>query len=380
MPGTLARTISSSRVGDRIADPVIEAAALERVVDFAGAVGGDDDDRRMLGLDRAELGDGDLEVGQHFEQERLERLVAAVELVDQQHRRAGGIRLERLQQRPLDQEALGEHVVLDALAVVLALRLGGADRDHLRGVVPLVDRGRDVEALVALQPDQPAAERLRQHLGDLGLADAGLAFEEDRPAHLQRQEQHGRERAVGEIVGRRRAASAWRRSRPGTAGGFSVSWLATLLPSRPALSQPSASCRSCVPKTRMPGTRPGMTPSSDARPKIGRRQRNRYAAASARRASTPTRWARYSALPWMSVFMPSAGMVMPSIDFAREALLQRLLEALHAEHAVGAGAGHRHADVGAALGHEHADQREARGRVLELLVGRLLGEREAAPW
>ena len=99
-----------------------------------------------------------------------------------------GVGLERLQQRPLDQEALGEHVVLEPLAVVLAFGLGDADRDHLRGVVPLVDRGGDVEALVALQPDQPAAERRGQHLGDLGLADAGLAFEEQRPAHLAARE------------------------------------------------------------------------------------------------------------------------------------------------------------------------------------------------
>ena len=36
----------------------------------------------------ADFGDGHLEVGQHFEQEGLERLVGAVDLVDQQHRRA----------------------------------------------------------------------------------------------------------------------------------------------------------------------------------------------------------------------------------------------------------------------------------------------------
>ena len=107
----------------RIADPMVEAAPLERVVDLAGAVRGDDHDRRLRGLDRAELRDGDLEIRQHLEQERLERLVAAVEFVDQQHRRAGGVRLQRLQQRPLDQEALGEHVVLDPLAVALAARL-----------------------------------------------------------------------------------------------------------------------------------------------------------------------------------------------------------------------------------------------------------------
>ena len=92
-------------LGVGIADPVIEAAALQRVVDLARAVRGDDDDRRMRRLHRAELGDRDLEVGQHLEQERLEGFVGAVELVDQQHRRAVGIGLERLQQRPLDEEA-----------------------------------------------------------------------------------------------------------------------------------------------------------------------------------------------------------------------------------------------------------------------------------
>ena len=68
-------------------------------------------------LDGAELRDRHLEIGQHLEQERLEGLVGAVELVDQQHRRAGRVGLERLQQRPLDQEALGEDVVLEPLAV-----------------------------------------------------------------------------------------------------------------------------------------------------------------------------------------------------------------------------------------------------------------------
>ena len=74
--------------GVGIVDPVVEAAALQRVVDLAGAVGGDDDDRRLGGLDRAEFGDRHLEVGQDFQQERLEGLVGAVEFVDQEDRRA----------------------------------------------------------------------------------------------------------------------------------------------------------------------------------------------------------------------------------------------------------------------------------------------------
>jgi hypothetical protein len=41
----------------------------------------------VLGADGAELGDGDLEVGEHLEEEGLEALVGAVDLVDEQHRR-----------------------------------------------------------------------------------------------------------------------------------------------------------------------------------------------------------------------------------------------------------------------------------------------------
>jgi hypothetical protein len=109
-PAPCARRISSSRAASGIVDPVVEAAALHGVVDLARAVGRDDHDRRRLRLHRAELGDRDLEVGQHLQQEGLEGLVGAVELVDQQHRRRR-LALERLQQRALDQEALGEDVV-----------------------------------------------------------------------------------------------------------------------------------------------------------------------------------------------------------------------------------------------------------------------------
>jgi hypothetical protein len=57
-------------------------------------------------------------------------------------------------------------------------RFSHADRRHLALHVPLVHRARDVEAFVALQPDQLAPEPARERLGELGLADAGFAFEE----------------------------------------------------------------------------------------------------------------------------------------------------------------------------------------------------------
>ena len=75
--------------------------------------------------------------------------------------------------------------------VGLAARLEQPDLEHLARVVPLVDGGVDVEALVALEADEPRAEGRREDLGELGLADAGLALQEQRPAELERQEDRG---------------------------------------------------------------------------------------------------------------------------------------------------------------------------------------------
>jgi len=63
------------------------------------------------------------------------------------------------------------------LAAVLLGRLGEPDLDHLPRIVPLIDRRGDIEPLIALEANKPAPQRARQHLGDLGLADPGLALE-----------------------------------------------------------------------------------------------------------------------------------------------------------------------------------------------------------
>ncbi len=61
------------------------------------------------------------------------------------------------------------------------------DLEDLPRVVPFVDRVADVDALVALQPDELGVERGGQHLRDLRLADAGLTFEEQRPPQPKRE-------------------------------------------------------------------------------------------------------------------------------------------------------------------------------------------------
>ena len=164
---------------------MIETAPLECVVHLAGAVRGDDDDGRFLRPDGAEFRDRHLEIREDFEEERLEGLVGAVDFVNEQHGRRPLRRFQRLQQRPLDQELLGEDIVAEALAVEFAGRLRQPDLDHLGGVVPLIDGGIDIQPLVALQPDEPAAKAFRQHLGNLRLADSGFAFEEERAPHAE---------------------------------------------------------------------------------------------------------------------------------------------------------------------------------------------------
>ncbi len=86
------------------------------------------------------------------------------------------------------------------VAVQLARGLEDAQLDELPGVIPLVDRVRDVEPLVALQPDEVGLERRGHCAGQRGLPDAGLAFEEERPSEPEREEHGHGEAVVGDVV------------------------------------------------------------------------------------------------------------------------------------------------------------------------------------
>ena len=110
-PAPVRRTIATTRVDVGMVDPVVEASALQRVVQVPGAIRGEHGDRRDRGAYRADLRDGDRPLGQQFQQERLEMLVGAVDLVDQQDRRQRARVLHRAQQRPLDEVVPAEQVV-----------------------------------------------------------------------------------------------------------------------------------------------------------------------------------------------------------------------------------------------------------------------------
>ena len=153
-----------------------------------------------------------LVVGEDLQQEGLELLVGLVHLVDQQHR---ALRLaQRAQQRARLEEALGEEQVAEAVQLLergvqagfLAQR--GAEAvlqdlgvEELLAVLPLVQRLALVQALVALHADQRQAEPGGGGLRQLGLADAGRAFDQDRLAQVVGEKDGGRGLPVGDVAG-----------------------------------------------------------------------------------------------------------------------------------------------------------------------------------
>ena len=183
----------------RVVDPEVEAAALERIVDFACAVGGDDHEGLPVRLQRAQLRDRDLEVGEHLQQERLELLVGAVDLVDEQHGRPVAVGGDRLQQRAADQIRLAEQLLVDRLDAT-ACGLSQLDAQELFRVVPLIERVGGVQPLVTLKTNEVGLEHGGQHLAQLRLADTGLALQEERLAQLRSEEDGGSDRAVREIT------------------------------------------------------------------------------------------------------------------------------------------------------------------------------------
>ena len=117
------------------------------------------------------------------------------------------------------------------------------DRQQLALVVPLVHRRVDVEPFVALQADQPRVADRGQSLGDLGLADAGVAFEQQGPAEIEHEQQRRGERAARRCSPRRCQVAL---QGDDLVHAFAGQSHAVFLPNRPrsqSLSTPHASAR-----------------------------------------------------------------------------------------------------------------------------------------
>ena len=108
------------------------------------------------------------------------------------------MRSERLKKRPLNQVIFGIQVFANSRHA--ALGLSDAYSNHLLRVIPFVGRAREVKSLETLQPDKITAQRPGEHFGNLGFADAGLALQQQRPAHLQGKIDDRREFSRSDII------------------------------------------------------------------------------------------------------------------------------------------------------------------------------------
>src|SRR5262249_54063503 len=136
--------------------PVVQAAPLECVVDLEGAVAGGYGDRGRGCGDPAEFADRDGRVGEYVEHEDFEIAAIVVDLVDEQHARAV---FERLQEGPGDQETPVVETRFQLLTVrsfagSRGRRLDGPQVQDLARKVPVVQCLGDVQAFIALQPDE----------------------------------------------------------------------------------------------------------------------------------------------------------------------------------------------------------------------------------
>ena len=184
-------------LGGRIVDPVVETAALHRVVEVPRAVRGQHDDRRVRRPNGPDLGNRHRGIGEQLEQERLEVVIRAVDLVDQENGRPRAGMLERAEQRAANQIVGTEEVLLRELR---AARVGEPDAQELARVVPLVQRLCRVDAVVALEADQRRVEHGRQRLAGLGLPNTRLALEQQRLRQPEAQVHRRREPLVDEVI------------------------------------------------------------------------------------------------------------------------------------------------------------------------------------
>jgi hypothetical protein len=173
-----------------------QAAAAQRLGQLAARVRGEHDERAAGRGDRAQLGDGDLEVAEHLQEQALHLDVRLVGLVDQQDLRL--VAADGGQQRAGEQELLAEDV---RARLVPRLVVARADAQQLFGVVPLVQGPGLVDALVALQTHQPCLSDLRHGLGELGLADSGRPFHKERLAQAVGEEDGRGDRGRREVTG-----------------------------------------------------------------------------------------------------------------------------------------------------------------------------------
>ncbi len=167
---------------------------------FARAVGRQNDQRRLAGTHGAELGNGDLEFRKQLEQVPFEFLIGPIDFVNQEDGRARTGRIDRLEERALDEKSVAVQLTAGADAVDGVRRFENAQLDELASVVPFVNRVADVEAFVTLEAYQIGFEGPSNGARERCLADAGFTLEKKRASELQREKQRNGQASIRDVL------------------------------------------------------------------------------------------------------------------------------------------------------------------------------------
>ena len=153
----------------------------------------------MHGTEGAEFGHADLIVREDLQQEGFELFVGSIDFVDEQDRRARAGMADGLHERALKQKLAAEDRSIE-FGTTCRVSLSEANMQDLTRVVPFIQRCARVQTLIALQADKGGVERAGQHLGDLGLADARFALQQDGLTEIKGQLGGQAQGAVGHVI------------------------------------------------------------------------------------------------------------------------------------------------------------------------------------
>ena len=176
---------------------MVQAAALDSVVQLAGAVAGQNRYWRANGFDGADFRNADLIFTQILKQKCFKWFIGAVYLVNQQHTTRRW-RLQSLQKRTANQIPVLVNLALNVGSTAFAL-----SRPHvqkLRCIVPLIKRFALLQAVIALQANELALECDTESLCQLCLAHTRLAFQQQGPLQLECQKYSSRQAAVCKVA------------------------------------------------------------------------------------------------------------------------------------------------------------------------------------
>ena len=147
----------------------------------AAAVGGQHRHGGALRGECTEFGNRHRCLTEELQQQCLELVVGTVDLVDEQHRLGWSDVAHAGQDRPVHQVGLGVQI---GLGQTVSASFRQPDAQQLALIVPVVQRLGSGEALIALQPDQRCIQHCGKGFRGHGLADAGLALEQQGPIQL----------------------------------------------------------------------------------------------------------------------------------------------------------------------------------------------------